>query len=205
MLSRPILAAIALVVLATASATAQVAPPVNAAAIAAERPPEMLSAYRLFRDAGARDPNAGVTPYDLNTALYSDGALKFRYVFVPPGQQAQYRDEGVFEFPVGTVLIKTFAFAADMRAPTENVRYLETRLLIRRAEGWVAYPYVWNEAQTEARLSVIGAHVPVSFTNEQGQVIALDWAVPNRNQCKAPPKLRARHRRVVARHHLRMV
>jgi len=167
------------------SAVAQDAPPVNAAAIAAERPPELLSAYRLFRDAGARTPNDRVTPYDLNTPLYSDGALKFRYVYLPPGQQAQYRDEGVFEFPVGTVLIKTFAFAADMRQPAENVRFLETRLLIRRAEGWIAYPYVWNEAQTEARLSPIGANVPVNFTNEEGQAIALEWAVPNRNQCKA--------------------
>lgn len=182
---RHILAALALVVLATASATAQDSPPVNAAAISAERPPELLSAYRFFRDAGARTPNERVTPYDLNTPLYSDGALKFRYVYIPAGQQAQYREDGVFEFPVGTVLIKTFAFAADMRQPTENVRFLETRLLIRRAEGWIAYPYVWNEAQTEARLSSIGANVPVNFTNEEGQAIALEWAVPNRNQCKA--------------------
>jgi uncharacterized repeat protein (TIGR03806 family) len=166
-------------------AAARVAPaPVNQAAISAERPPEQLSAYRFFRDIGAREPNAGVTPYDLNTPLYSDGALKFRYVFVPAGAQAHYRDEGVFAFPVGTVLIKTFAFAADMREPTRNVRFLETRLLIHRAEGWVALPYVWNEAQTEARLSPIGASIPVTFTNEQGQAIALDWAVPNRNQCK---------------------
>lgn len=179
-----ILVALALVVLATASATAQDAPPVNAAAIAAERPPELLSTFHFFRDAGARTPNERVTPYDLNTPLYSDGALKFRYVYLPAGQQAQYREDGVFEFPVGAVLIKTFAFAADMRRTDENVRFLETRLLIRRAEGWVAYPYVWNEAQTEARLSLIGADIPVSFTNEEGQAIALDWSVPNRNQCK---------------------
>ncbi|MGD9967117.1 MAG: SO2930 family diheme c-type cytochrome [Hyphomonadaceae bacterium] len=166
------------------NATAQAPAGVNAAAIAAERPPALLSAYRFFRDAGARTPNTGVTPYDLNTALYSDGALKFRFVYVPPGQQAQYRDEGVFEFPLGTVLIKTFAFAADMRRPSENVRFLETRLLIRRAEGWFAYPYVWNAAQTEARLSPIGANVPVTFVNEQGEATSLDWAVPNQNQCK---------------------
>jgi uncharacterized repeat protein (TIGR03806 family) len=48
----------------------------------------------------------------------------------------------------------------------------------------VAYPYVWNEAQTEARLSPIGADIPVRFADEQGQAIALDWAVPNLNQCK---------------------
>lgn len=175
---------LALVVFFITSATAQVPPPVNAAAISAERPPQLLSEYRFFRDAGARTPNARVTRYDLNTALYSDGALKFRYIYIPPGSQAAYNDTTVFEFPVGTVLIKTFAFAADMRHPTENVRFIETRLLIRRANGWVALPYVWNEAQTEARYTPIGADVPVSFTDEGGAPIELEWAVPNRNQCK---------------------
>lgn len=178
------LIAAAALALCAASASAQAPASVNAAAILAERPPLTLAEYRFFRDAGAREPNARVTPYDLNTALYSDGALKFRYVYIPQGQTARYDAEGVFEFPVGTVLIKTFAFAADMRSPGENVRFLETRLLIRRSEGWIALPYVWNEAQTEARLSPIGADIPVSFTGEYGAAVAFDWAVPNRNQCK---------------------
>ncbi len=168
----------------TASATAQAPQAVDQRAIMAERPPATLAAYHLFRDAGGREPNAGVTPYDLNTALYSDGALKFRYVFMPPGARATYNAEGVFEFPVGTVLVKTFAFAADMRNQRQSIRFLETRLLIRRANGWIALPYVWNEEQTEARLSLIGATVPVSFTDEDGAAIGLDWQVPNRNQCK---------------------
>lgn len=170
---------------ATAAAQRISAPPVDDRAILAERPPALLADYRFFRDAGAREPSARVTPYDLNTALYSDGALKFRYVYIPAGAEARYNSEGVFEFPVGTVLIKTFAFAEDMRRTDENVRFLETRLLIRRAEGWIALPYVWNEAQTEARYSPIGADIPIRFTDEQGQAVALDWAVPNRNQCKA--------------------
>jgi uncharacterized repeat protein (TIGR03806 family) len=169
--------------LCVASATAQAPAGVNDRAIMAERPSELLSAYRFFHDAGAREPNERVTPYDLNTALFSDGALKFRYVYIPEGQQARYSADDTFEFPVGTVLIKTFAFAADMRRPRQDVRFLETRLLIRRESGWIALPYVWNEAQTEARLSVIGASVPVSFTDEEGQAIALDWAVPNVNEC----------------------
>ena len=167
-----------------ASAAAQQTPPgVDQRAVMAANPPQLLSAYRFFTDASARQANAGVTPYDLATPLYSDGALKFRYLYLPPGAHATYRADGPFEFPVGTVLIKTFSFAADMRRPTENVRFLETRLLIHRADGWIALPYVWNEAQTEARLSPIGATVPVRFTNEDGAELALDWAVPNRNQC----------------------
>ena len=179
-----LLAAVALALVT--SAIAQPAPPpVNQRALLAEPAPLLLSAYRLFTDAGARQPNAGVTPYELNTELYADGALKFRYLYIPPGARAQYRDDGVFEFPVGAALIKTFAFAADMRQPMENLRLLETRLLVRREGGWEARAYVWNQAQSEARLSPIGAIVPVSFTDDAGQAIGLDWAVPNRNQCKA--------------------
>ena len=64
-----IFAALALVVMLTAGAVAQSSPTVNVAAISAERPPQLLSAYGFFRDAGAREPVAGVTPYDLNTPL----------------------------------------------------------------------------------------------------------------------------------------
>ena len=181
---RRALLAAAFAALTCVGATAQTPPQVNEAAIMAATPAPVLSAYRLFQDAGGRAPNARVTPYNLNTALYSDGALKFRYVYMPAGANADYSREGVFNFPVGTVLVKTFAFAADMRAPDQNVRFLETRLLIRREAGWVALPYVWNEAQTEARLSIVGADVPVSFTNEEGQTLALDWAVPNVNDCR---------------------
>jgi uncharacterized repeat protein (TIGR03806 family) len=163
---------------------AQAPPGVDVRAIMAAAPPPVLSAYHFFRDAGARQANPGVTPYDLNTPLYSDGALKFRYLYLPPHTQATYREDGVFDLPLGAVLIKTFAFAADMRHPTENVRFLETRLLIHRASGWVAYPYVWNEAQSEARLSPIGATVPIGFTDTDGSSVAFDWAVPNVNQCK---------------------
>lgn len=179
---RALFAVIAL--LCAGSAVAQAPVGVDQRAILAERPPELLSAYHFFRDAGGRVPNDRVTPYELNTPLYSDGALKFRYVFIPPGQHATYNPDTVFDFPVGTVLIKSFAFAADMAHPDQNVRFLETRLLIHRADGWIALPYVWNESQTEARLSPIGATVPVDFTGADGRAQHLDWAVPNRNQCK---------------------
>lgn len=179
-----LLAALALALFAAGAAAQPTPPPVDRRAVTAERPPELLSSYRFFLDAAGREPNAGVTPYDLNTPLYSDGALKFRYVYLPPGAQAQYREDGVFEFPIGSVLIKTFAFAADMRSPQRDVRYLETRLLIRRAEGWVALPYVWNDAQTDARLAPVGDLLPVSITDADGAPLSLEWEVPNRNQCK---------------------
>lgn len=183
-MKRAIAALAALAALAVAVAEAQRPQPVNMAAVMAAAPAQTLDAYRLFADAGARAPNAGVTPYVINTELYSDAALKFRFVFVPNGPRARYNADGVLDFPVGTVLVKTFAVAPDLRhAPTENVRYLETRLLIRQQAGWAVRAYVWNEAQTEARLTIAGAQIPVSFVDPQGEAAVINWRVPNRNQC----------------------
>lgn len=149
----------------------------------AEAPAPKLADYRLFRDAGGRQPN-GLTPYALNTPLFSDYAEKFRFLYLPPGTQARYRADGVLDFPVGSALVKTFAYPADLRRPDEKVRYLETRLLIRKREGWTALAYVWNADQTEAVLKRAGARFEVSFTDTHGQVRQVDYGVPNQNQCK---------------------
>src|SRR5439155_9066023 len=100
-------------------------------------PPEKLSAYGLFLGDGAtQEPAAGVLPYDLNTPLFSDYALKYRFVALPPGASASYHASDVFAFPVGTILIKTFAYPNDGRDLALGRRLIETRLLIHRSEGW---------------------------------------------------------------------
>ena len=149
-------------------------PPVDMAQVLAEAPAPALGDYHLFADAGARVPNARLTPYALNTPLFSDYASKHRFVFVPAGQSARYTATGVVDFPVGTVLVKTFAYPA---ATAEH--FIETRLLIRKASGWVPNTYVWNAAQDQAVLKRAGARVAVDY---QGR--AIDYAVPNVNQCK---------------------
>jgi len=152
-------------------------------ALLAEAPAPKLGDYHLFKDTGARQPN-GLTPYALNTPLFTDYAEKFRFLYLPPGTKATYRADGVLEFPVGAALVKTFAYPADLRRPKEGVRYLETRLLIHKREGWVAQAYVWNAEQTEAVLKRAGARLDVSFVDGHGRVRTVDYAVPNQNQCK---------------------
>ena len=160
------------------SALAVCAAPVDGvsdAAIRADAMPRLLSEYGFFADAAAQRPVKGVVPYRLNTALWSDGADKLRFVYVPPGAMAVAQGEGLIDLPVGSALIKTFAF-------TENgkQRLIETRLLLHRADGWVALPYLWNAEQTEAKLALAGARVPV--VTAAGQTIS--YRVPNKNQCK---------------------
>jgi uncharacterized repeat protein (TIGR03806 family) len=78
------------------------------------------------------------------------------------------------------VLVKSFGTPASAAGPATT---METRLLVRRASGWVALPYVWDADGREARLRRAGARVPVRFA-AAGGVHALDWQVPNVNQCK---------------------
>lgn len=150
-------------------------PPVAVDVLLAETPAPRLSDYRLFTGPDQSRPNAGLTPYDLNTPLFSDYADKHRYLYLPPGAQAQYQSQGAFAFPVGATLVKTFGYPG---------RHLETRLLIRKTEGWTALAYVWNDDQTEAVLKRAGARLQARFTDPKGRVRTVEWAVPNQNQCK---------------------
>lgn len=144
-----------------------------------------LSAYGFFKGS-LRDlsPAEGVVPYSLNAALFSDYAFKKRFIKIPEGKKAAYNPDEVFEFPDGTVLIKNFYYPADFRSPTENLRILETRLLILEHNTWKTLPYIWNDEQTEAYLNVAGKNMDVSWTHVDGSVRRVNYSVPNMNQCK---------------------
>ena len=167
------------------TAREEVAAPSPAPVTAASRPFERLSQYGLFAgDPAAQVPAEGVIPYDLNSALFSDYAEKFRFVKLPAGTQATYRDADAFEFPVGTVIAKTFAYPRDARDPSKGRRLIETRILKREPDGWVGLPYIWNAAQTEATLDVAGDTVDVSWIHTDGRARTNNYIIPNVNQCK---------------------
>ena len=163
-------------------------PPEGAPSPAIRRP---LSAWGLFTgELSAHRPAPGVEPYDLNTPLFSDYALKFRFVRLPVGSRRRGRtrrgtgESGPFDFPVGAVIAKTFAYPADFRAPDDNPRRLETRLLVHEPGGWVGLPYIWNEEQTEAALAIVGGPLDVTWIDGAGARIEHTYQVPNANQCK---------------------
>lgn len=152
---------------------------VNDAAITADGYPAKLSDYGFFADLTKRTPAARVVGYDLETPLFSDYTTKQRFIYVPAGQQAKYDAKAAFDFPLGSALIKTFGYGT--RAAFKPI---ETRLLLRRASGWVAIPYVWNAEGTDAVVKRAGTRLPVAFTDPSGRARQISYAVPNANQCK---------------------
>lgn len=144
-----------------------------------------LSEYGFFvGELKTLTPSADVIPYTLNSTLFSDYALKKRFVKIPQGRKAVYSADDVFDFPEGTILIKNFYYPADLNKPEENLRILETRLLINEGGIWKALPYIWNDEQTEAYLNVAGKNLDVSWRHTDGQLRKINYSVPNLNQCK---------------------
>ncbi|MDA1341436.1 MAG: hypothetical protein O3B36_01220 [Proteobacteria bacterium] len=155
---------------------------VNAKFLASDTPPTYLSEFGFFQDMQNQIPVSTVHPYSLANPLFSDYTDKLRFVYVPKDQKLTYHQDKVFQFPVGSTLIKTFVYLnthGDMEA-----QLLETRLLINTSAGWKAISYVWNENQTDAKHSVAGATIPTTFINELGASVDVRYRAPNQNQCK---------------------
>lgn len=85
------------------------------------------------------------------------GEVNFGAVEVSCHEQAAYSTRDVFDFPVGTIIAKTFAMPNDFLNPGAGEIIIETRLLIHRRQGWATLPYVWREDGSGADLSVTRA------------------------------------------------
>lgn len=146
--------------------------------------PARLSELGLFEGTGAtQKPARGVIPYDLITTLFTDYTSKYRFVKLPVDGKIKFKSDGVLEFPVGTMLIKTFSYLNDLRDPSQGERLLETRVEFLKDSGWYGYSYIWNEAQTDAELSLGGGEVDVSWIHSDGKQRSTKHLIPNANQC----------------------
>ncbi|MBI1343330.1 MAG: hypothetical protein GC171_10400 [Terrimonas sp.] len=147
--------------------------------------PEKLSDWGIFKGKLADlNPEEGVVPYGLNTPLYTDYAEKLRFIKLPKGSSVNYVAEGMPDFPVGTILVKTFYYSADFRKPGINKQIIETRLLVKEASAWKALTYIWNAEQTDADWEVAGDEKQVAFIDKEGVSQSVRYVIPNQNQCK---------------------
>ncbi len=131
--------------------------------------PARLSETGCFADTAAHQVAPGVIPFDVNMPLWSDDAQKRRYIALPAGQMMGYTADGSFDFPEGTVLVKTFDVGG---------RRLETRLLRRAEKGWNGYVYKWRADEADADL--LDGHLEEVVEGPNGQQT---WTYPSRAQC----------------------
>jgi hypothetical protein len=163
--------------------------------------PTRLSETGLFASTADHRPAPGLIPYDVNAPLWSDGALKERFIALPGDSRIEF-DAVKFptpppgwRFPHNTVLVKTFSLEMKQGDPASR-RRLETRLLHHKrmpgnddeygAQVWLGYTYVWNAEQTDAVL-LDAAGEDRTFTIQDaaapGGTRQQTWHFPSRSEC----------------------
>jgi uncharacterized repeat protein (TIGR03806 family) len=131
--------------------------------------PDKLSKTGCVDAASPQKPASGLIPYEPHSPLWSDGADKERWLALPDGATITVQDDGDFDLPIGSVLVKSFRV---------NGALLETRLLVRHDDGgWAGYTYEWDDAQTDATL------LPSSKVRDLGG--GKSWYYPSRADCLA--------------------
>jgi uncharacterized repeat protein (TIGR03806 family) len=148
-------------------------------------PYDALDAWHLFTDGPGQKPAAGVIPYDVIAPLFSDYTTKYRFLWVPPGKKITWHDTERWDFPVGTILVKTFAYLTDARDAKKGQRLLETRLLVHEDKAtWTPHTYEWDAAQKTAVRKVAGDTIDATWIDATGATKTNAYGVPNTNVCK---------------------
>jgi uncharacterized repeat protein (TIGR03806 family) len=129
-------------------------------------PPERLSETGCVDRDHPESPGSGFVPYFIHSELWSDDAVKSRYLAVPDGGALSFAEDGDVEFPVGTVLGKWFEVDGAL---------LEVRLLSRRSTGWVGVSYRWDADLGDGVRMLDGGTVP----RDDGA----PWVFPSTYQC----------------------
>jgi glucose/arabinose dehydrogenase len=149
--------------------------------------PATLSAAGVFSNLASLEPAPGVVPYDVNLPFWSDHARKTRW-FALPGTASThaigFAADGPWTFPTGTVWVKHFDLDA-VRGDVGTARRLETRLLVKTADGVYGLSYRWRADQSDADLvDEGGANVDYPVT-ENGVLRNQTWRFPGRGECLA--------------------
>lgn len=124
---------------------ARLSEPSLAASMDRPAPPvyELLSQTGLYLP-GTQEVDPANLAYVPQYGLWSDGAAKRRWLWLPPGQAIDAANPDELEFPIGTKLWKEFSFW----------RAVETRTMERLPDGsWRFATYVWDENGQDARLA----------------------------------------------------
>jgi hypothetical protein len=113
----------------------------------------------------------GPLPFSPQYPLWTDGATKRRWVYLPEGATIDASDPNRWVYPDGTKFWKEFSFGG---------RKVETRLLWKRDGEWVFAAYVWNDAQTDATLVP-----PVGMVSSVEVAPGRPHRIPSTADCRA--------------------
>jgi predicted small lipoprotein YifL len=126
---------------------------------------QYLGCTGLYSDWKARTISPDAKPFDPGLHLWSDGAAKERFIYLPPGSQIDTTDQNEWVFPVGTKVWKTFSLLG---------KKVETRYLFKvDAITWFRTTYAWDDNEIEA----------IELTGGRTNVRGLGYEIPVTDNC----------------------
>jgi glucose/arabinose dehydrogenase len=138
--------------------------------------PLKLSDTGIFADSKHTRPIARAIRYEPSLPLWTNGSEKERWLLLPEGGQIDNTRRDHWEFPVGTLLFKTFSYTGE----DAQVR-VETRLLRRMRDGWDYQAYKWRG--DDADLLSLERSLPV--TNKPSDTLKFKHEIPSRFDCRS--------------------
>ncbi len=153
--------------------------------------PALLSQTGVFSNTASLAAGSGVIPYGVNVPLWSDGAVKSRWMAVPnsgapytPDEQISFAPTGEWSFPSGTIFVKHFNLITDYSNTNAAQRRLETRLLVRDPNGAVyGVTYKWRADNSDADLLSASLNEAIIITNADHSTWTQTWYYPSPNDC----------------------
>ncbi len=146
-------------------------------------PPATLSAAGVFSSLSSLAPQPGIVPYDVNVPFWSDHAIKRRWFAIRnTTDDVTYQRDENWGLPAGMVWIKHFDIETTRGNPS-TARKLETRILVKTADGSYGLSYRWRADQSDADLvGEEGMDDPLSIT-AGGSPVSQTWRFPSRSEC----------------------
>ncbi len=145
--------------------------------------PLLLSETGVFTDTANLVPAAHLIPFEPNAKLWSDRAVKSRWLSLPSGGRIDWSATENWTYPEGTVAVKHFELPVDEANPAETKR-LETRLLVMQGNGRVyGVTYQWRADNSDADLLTTEVSEDITIADGAGGTWTQTWAYPSPTQC----------------------
>jgi len=111
--------------------------------------PQHLECTGLYTDFASKTVDAKALSYTPGLVLWSDGATKSRWLYLPPNSKIDDSNLDEWTFPVGTKVWKEFVVSGAR---------IETRLFTKASDGtWLWAAYQWTSDESDAVRNDSGA------------------------------------------------
>jgi len=144
--------------------------------------PLKLSETRIFSDLATLTPSPALKPYSIRSPLWSDGASKQRWAYVPEGKTAAMQPDGGLVLPPGSLLVKQFDLPPEAQPAGGRTKRLETRVLVVGEKDAYGVTYKWKHDGSDADLVFEGSTEQIEDMNPAE---SREWHYPSPGECWA--------------------